>query len=258
MYSHARHRLPAKGVMTLIAINAVVLVALTLINFSLRVGGNPVNAAEWLDVPPGTGFLHRPWTLVTYMVTQTDIWHAIFNMLWLYWFGMLFQTLTSASRLMRLYILAGLAGAACYIIGSLIWPGAAGTGLEGASAAVMGVVTATACIIPDFRMNIFLLGPVKLKWIAIVTIVLFALGLTGSNAGAHIAHLGGVAAGVIYAVVRRARPLYSRPRPDRRSTISEADARAELDLLLDKVRVSGYASLTDNERRRLFELSHRV
>lgn len=259
MYKKMRHRLPAQGVMTLLAINAAVLVALTFINFGTRVSGPGGNAALWLDVPPGDGFLSRPWTLITYMVTQTDVWHAIFNMLWLYWFGSMFQTLTSPGRLVKLYAISGVAGAACYIAASLVWPSTGGAGLEGASAAVMGIVTATAFMIPDYRIRLFFIGDVKLKWVAVLTIILFTAGITGSHSGANIAHLGGVAAGAVYALWGRLRPRYRKqPGADRRESISEADARAELDTLLDKVRRSGYGSLTANERRRLFELSHRV
>ncbi|MDE5608294.1 MAG: rhomboid family intramembrane serine protease [Muribaculaceae bacterium] len=250
-------RIPS-GVMILIAINICILVVLTFVNFGLRMSGSETQAAGWLDLPAGTGFLERPWTVVTYMFTQTDIWHAIFNMLWLYWFGMMFQNLTSPGRLIRLYLIAGLAGAAAYIAGSLIWVNAAGTGLEGASAAVMGIVTATACMAPDYKLSLFLFGQVKLKWIAIVTIGLFALGLTGSNAGAHIAHFGGVAAGAGYAVTIRYRLRRKRLVKYDSASIPEADARRELDQLLDKVRRSGYGSLTAAEQRRLFELSRHV
>lgn len=249
------HRIPS-GVVILIAINIIILVVLTFVNFGMRMSGAEAEAARWLDLPAGSGFIHRPWTLITYMFTQTDIWHAIFNMLWLYWFGILLQNLTSPRRLISLYLIAGLAGAAAYIAGSFIWTSTAGAGLEGASAAVMGIVTATAFLAPDYKLHLFLFGAVRLKWIAIVTIAIFALGLTGSNAGAHIAHFGGVAAGAVYALALRYRTR--RPRNADTSYISETDARRELDALLDKVRRSGYGSLTRAEQRRLFELSRHI
>lgn len=198
-----------------------------------------------------------PWTVVTYMFTQADVWHAVFNMLWLYWFGMLLQNLTSPRTVVGLYVIAGLAGAAAYTGGSYLWPASAGTGLEGASAAVMGIVTATACIVPDYKFNLILLGQVKLKWIAIVTIALFALGLTGGKAGAHIAHLGGVVAGATFALRMRLRSR-RKSAEAKRSHITEPEARRELDSLLDKVRRSGYGSLTQAEQRRLFELSRHI
>lgn len=256
--SGIKRKLPPGGVMMLVAVNAVVIVALTLIGFFTRLSGHEVYAAAWLDVPPGTHFIERPWTLLTYMITQTDIWHAIFNMLWLYWFGVMYQNLTSPRRLVKLYIAAGLCGAAFYIAGSLVWPASAGLGLEGASAAVMGVVTATACLIPDYRMNLLLFGPVKIKWIAIVTIAIFAFGLTGNNSGAHIAHIGGVITGLAWVFVPRLKSARYKSGRSSAGALSEADARAELDALLDKVRRSGYASLTADERRRMFDLSKRV
>ncbi|MDE6832393.1 MAG: rhomboid family intramembrane serine protease, partial [Muribaculaceae bacterium] len=140
-------RIP-RGVAILIAINAGILVALTFANFVLRLSGGEAQAARWLDLPPGGGVVERPWSVVTYMFTQTDVWHAVFNMLWLYWFGMILQNLTSPRRLVKVYLIAGLAGAASYIAWSFILTEGAGAGLEGASAAVMGIVTATACLVP--------------------------------------------------------------------------------------------------------------
>lgn len=252
-----RRKIPL-GVLLLVAVNVAVLVVLTLISFVTRLNGHEVYGAAWLDLPAGLHFVERPWTLLTYMFTQTDIWHAVFNMLWLYWFGLMYQNLTSPWRLIKLYIAAGLCGALCYIAGSELWPDACGAWLEGASAAVMGVVTATACLIPDYRMYLFLLGPVKIKWIAIVTIAIFAAGLTGSNAGAHIAHLGGVAAGAAWVYLPRLKSRGKKAAPAGHCRGSELDARAELDAILDKVRRSGYGSLTADERRRLLELSKRV
>ena len=34
--------------------------------------------------------LYKPWTLVTYMFSQQEFFHFLFNMLWLYWLGQIF------------------------------------------------------------------------------------------------------------------------------------------------------------------------
>lgn len=261
MASRFVNRLTAKSLIILLALNAIVLVAVTAVNFGTSLGPGRINAAAWLDLPATGGVIHRPWTLLTYMVTQTDVWQAIFNMLWLYWFGSIFQTLTSPGRLLSLYVIGGLSGGLCYIAGTLLWPSTAGAGLEGASAAVMAIVTATACLSPNFSLRFFIIGNVRLKWIALITIAIFAFGLTGNNAGAHIAHLGGVAAGAVYALAGRMRAARGRRRPAPAMTprsMTEAEARARLDAILDKVRTSGYASLTAQERKLLFELSHKI
>lgn len=256
-FSDGRHNHYFQGVLLLVIVNVTVLAGLTLISFVTRINGHEVYPAAWLDVPPGTLLLNRPWTPLTYMFTQTDIWHAIFNMLWLYWFGLIYQNLTTPRKTVGLYIASGLAGAAVYIIGSIVWPRTGGAGLEGASAAVMGVVTATACMVPDFKIRLFILGPVKIKWIAIVTIAIFAIGLSGNNAGAHLAHFGGVAMGATLVLIPRFKSRSHRTVATPNG-LSDADARALLDSLLDKVRRSGYGSLSREERRQLVELSKKV
>ena len=55
-------------------------------------------------------FLARPWTIATYMFTSYGVWHLLFNMLTLYWFGQRFQTLFTNSQLRGIYILGALAG----------------------------------------------------------------------------------------------------------------------------------------------------
>ncbi|MDE6086691.1 MAG: rhomboid family intramembrane serine protease, partial [Muribaculaceae bacterium] len=218
--------------------------------------GNVNLATMFLDMPGGTNVITRPWTVVTYMFTQSDVMHCLFNMLWLYLFGVLWERFSSGRKLLYLYLTGGLGGALIFFISTITTNGSP-VYLEGASAAVMGIVAATAIMIPDFKINLFLLGAVKLKWVAIVSIVFFALSASGHTATAHWAHLGGVIGGSCFALWLKY--VHLRPNISRNTRpISSTRARAELDELLDKVRVSGYGSLTANERRRLFELSHRV
>ncbi|MBD5180386.1 MAG: rhomboid family intramembrane serine protease [Bacteroidales bacterium] len=240
----------------LVIINVVVLLGVTLCAFISRIGGGSLNLATLLlDMPGGLKAVMKPWTVITYMFTQTDVMHCLFNMLWLYWFGVLWERFSSGRHLLQLYFLSGLGGAIAFFLMS-ITNGGSGMYLEGASAAVMGIVAATAIMIPNVKLNLFLFGAVKLKWIAIISIVFFALGASGHTATAHWAHLGGAVAGAAYAMWLKY--IHLKPRITHKVPSNSARAREELDELLDKVRVSGYGSLTANERRRLFELSHRV
>ncbi len=229
----------------LILINILVLVVVTVVNAVA-----PFNIAQaLLGLPAGWGVILRPWTLITYMFTQTDVLQAVFNMLWFYWFGTMLEHISSRRRLLTVYILSGIGGGMLFMLAS-----AQGQGLEGASSAVMGVVALVACSIPNHRINLFLLGEVKVKWIGLVTILIFSFG--GGSVATNMAHAGGVIVGLLiaaYSYLRRPRykSVYGRG-------ISTSQAREELDMLLDKVKRSGYNSLTANERRRLIELSHRI
>lgn len=254
---------------------------------------------EWIDSILGWSvevpsdlrlLLLRPWVLLTYMFAQYEVWHALFNMLLFYWFATIFLNIASSRRLWTLYISSGLAGALCFIVFSNIFPGFSGhTGwLIGSSAAVLGVITATSLLCPDFSMMLFFIGEVKLKWVGLATILLtLAGGISGGNYGGNLAHVGGIIAGVIYAfslhrsftpsfLRRRSkqpvsfgpsiappftprRPVAStyRQQPPQTTPTNKEDIE-KLDAILDKIKVSGYAALSPSERKILFEVSSRI
>ncbi len=236
----------------------------------------------WLELPSYTArFIVRPWTLVTYMFTQWDVMHILFNLLWLYWFGTLFTMAATPRQLLALYILGGLGGGLLFMLGYNLLPHFRFVNgvLIGSSASVMAIVTATAIMMPDFRMNLLLFGSVRLKWIAIATIVLVLIGVTGANAGGEMAHIGGMAVGAAWALGMRRGRDFTRPvcrlfdrianirvkptrpvpphRRDNRSGLSDTD-RATLDAILEKVKKSGYTALTPEEKRLLFDISRNI
>lgn len=205
--------------------------------------------------------MSRPWTPLTYMFTHYEVMHLIFNMLWLYWFGTLLLTVFSGTRLMAVYLTGGLAGAATYLLFGLTASLTAPHSMVGASAAVLAVVAATAVALPRLRINLMLIGPVEVRWIALAIVALDAAAIGGTSIGAHIAHLAGAAAGVLFMIMIRrtatSRPGTVRHRPENTSGRVGTDDRKQLDMLLDKIRISGYASLTAEERRTLFEISRK-
>lgn len=285
----------ATMLMKIVVINIAVFLVLNIISIVMIFAGEESGrfiVEQWVAMPGNFGRLARhAWTPLSYMFSQIEPLHLIFNMLWLYWFGIVFHLLSTPKRMIGLYLLGGLGGAALYLLAVNTIPYFAGHGglLIGSSASVIAIVTATAIMAPDYRMNLLFLGAVSLKWIAIVTIGIDLLSVTGSNAGGHIAHLGGAAVGAIFALglkrghditaplnslidaivnlFRRrpkVRPAHFRasgapsaPRPKAPSAASAAD-QAELDNILDKIKKSGYSSLTADERARLFDVSRRI
>ena len=285
----------ATMLMKIVVINIAVFLVLNIISIVMIFAGEESGrfiVEQWVAMPGNFGRLARhAWTPLSYMFSQIEPLHLIFNMLWLYWFGIVFQLMSTPKRMIGLYLLGGLGGAALYLLAVNTVPYFAGHGglLIGSSASVIAIVTATAIMAPDYRMNLPFLGAVSLKWIAIVTIGIDLLSVTGSNAGGHIAHLGGAAVGAIFALglkrghditaplnslidaivnLFRRRPKVrparfrasgapSAPRPKAPSAASAAD-QAELDNILDKIKKSGYSSLTADERARLFDVSRRI
>lgn len=262
--------------MKIVWVNVAIFILLRLAAIVCVFSGNP----DYIDVvlgqvelPSSLGvFITRPWTLVTYMFAQYDLLHVVFNMLWLYWFGTMFMMISQPRRLLTLYLCGGLAGALFYMIGYMVLPMFQWSygSLIGSSASVIAIVTAVAILMPHFKMHLLLIGSVSVKWIAIVTIVLVLIGVTGSNAGGEIAHIGGVIAGVCYALwvkkgynltlrfARRHSGTASRQADSGSRSGLTPDERAQLDAILDKIKKSGYSSLTASERDRLFSVSRKI
>ena len=154
---------------------------------------------RFLSVPSSMNtLLYRPWTLFTYMFTHRELLHILVNMLWLYWFGMIFLEYFDQKKLVAVYILGGLAGAITYVASYNIFPAFAtvvedSIPLLGASASVMAIVIAIAAYVPDYTVTLFLFGRIKIKYIAIVIFILTSVLDFSVNSGGKLAHIGGCA-----------------------------------------------------------------
>lgn len=280
----------------LIYINSAVFVTLLLCKVVLTLFNQSIGTwVQWLELPASVERLAvQPWTLVTYMFMHADVLHILFNMLWLYWFGMIFLQFFSARHLRGLYVFGGLCGGVLYITAFHVFPYfrpmVPYAFMLGASASVLAIVTAAAYREPNYVIRLLFFGNVRLKYLALIMVATDLLFLTSDNAGGHIAHLGGALAGLWFAASLRKgtdltawinktidflaslfRPQTFRRRKPKmkvnhygngRSQDYDYNARRkaqndEIDRILDKLKRSGYESLTTEEKKRLFDASQR-
>lgn len=269
----------------IIYINLAVFVIYNLIRAIYFIGGAPIgnSLAQYIAVPAETsGLISRPWTIFTYMFFHEEFLHILFNMLWLYWFGMFFLEYMSQRKLVGIYIMGGLAGAALYILAfnllpvfSNILPMAFALG---ASASVLAIVVAISTLMPNLSINLLFIGSVKLKYLALFSVLLDIISIPVSNPGGHIAHLGGALFGYLYIVFSRqgidlVKPITwifdiisrkRQPRSHLKVNYRKADTdfdynkrkveqHASIDKILDKIAKSGYDSLTKEEKDTLFK-----
>lgn len=272
----------------LIYINLAVFLAYNIIRVFFFLGGSSFGSelSKYLAVPAYLPNLaSRPWTIVTYMFFHEGFIHILFNLLWLYWLGRIFLSFMSERKLLGVYIMGGLSGALLYILFYNVFP-VFGNVLPvsyalGASASVLAVVFAAATYAPNLTLNLMFIGPVKLKYIAAFMVVLDIIGIAGSNAGGHIAHLGGALFGYLFIYflkqgVDLGKPVYwladvftesqasqrrKRMKVDYRKTSDDieynklkAEKQAEIDRILDKISKAGYDSLTAEEKKTLFQM----
>ncbi|MCM1369938.1 MAG: rhomboid family intramembrane serine protease [Candidatus Amulumruptor caecigallinarius] len=226
--------------------------------------GVHADVASFLALPGNPeSLIRRFWTPFTYMFTQTSPLHLLFNMLWLLWFGRMIFDVRPDRWIALTYLGGGLAGAVCYIFASLL-PGWGSVALLGSSSAVLAVMTAAAALMPSRRLMLFLFGEVKLKWLALAAVALCMFG--GSSFAAVAAHAGGVAFGLCRGLVSKRGRLNLRankPKIKVRKTLNVMKAARQndtqrLDELLDKIRISGFDSLSEKEKNELNYISSRL
>jgi len=244
---------------------------------------------SWLSVPAHpSALLFRPWTIITYMFLHVDLIHILVNILYLYWFGRIFLNYFNPRQLLGVYFMGGIAGAALYILSYNIFPGlnsvAPSAVMMGASASVMAILFSAARYTPNLKVHLMFLGSVKLMHIALIMLVLDLISISNmSNTGGHLAHIGGALFGVFYASrlqkgkdttlrfnrwMDKVATLFSRknhmkvthsskkrPMSDMEYNSRKNNNQHNVDRILDKIKSKGYDSLSDEEKRTLFDAS---
>ncbi|GAB3637446.1 rhomboid family intramembrane serine protease [Hymenobacter arcticus] len=236
----------------------------------------------------GWVLLRHPWTLLTYAFVHEGFLHILFNMLNLYWFGQIIREYLGDRRLVSIYVLGALAGAVLFLLAYNFLPALqpmVGQPVLGASASVTAIIVAAATLLPDYTFMLFILGPVKIKWIALVVVLISIAGINGGNAGGEITHLGGALLGFIFIkqmnagrdlgqpvvatgawlgrLFQRSPAMQVTHRGAASATRPAAAGKAgpsathpeEVDLILDKISRSGYESLSKDEKQKLFRAS---
>jgi membrane associated rhomboid family serine protease len=288
-------RRPDNGVIQLILINLAVFLALLLLKVISTWGGFRVfydSVLLQLMMPASAEkFILKPWTLLTYFFLHEGLFHILFNLLFLYWFGRIIKEYLGSAKVVSLYVLGGIMGGLTYLILYNFMPYFSGvvdkSVMLGASAGVYAVVVGAATFMPNYTIMLIFLGPVRIKYIALFYVILSFAQSTGENAGGEIAHLGGALIGFVYmrqfqkgndigAWVHSVLGFFqsfftSRPKmkvhasektasssyksPSGQGAKSDKPNQAEIDAILDKISQSGYESLSKDEKQKLFNAS---
>nr|WP_319400441.1 rhomboid family intramembrane serine protease [uncultured Carboxylicivirga sp.] len=272
----------------LIYINIAVFVTIRLLQafVTLSTGSMEYPLLQWVSVPSDPmELLWKPWTIVTYMFVHYDFLHILFNMLWLYWFGRIFLEFLNPRQLLGVYFLGGITGAIIYLLAYNLLPGLYGyqpnSILLGASASVMALLFTMARLQGNHKIYLLFFGPVPLKYLAIGSLVLDLINISAlSNTGGHLAHIGGALFGYLYAgwldqgkdvtlhfnrfmdkvastFTRKSqmKVTHRRPLTDMEYNKKKVHNQHEVDRILEKIKSSGYNSLTSNEKKTLFDAS---
>lgn len=307
MYDNFQYRRKSTGeILHDIFLGKNMLSRLILINTVILILANITSLVSWLSTgnmpqlsPLGTlmalpsslgELVTKPWTIFTYMFLHEAFFHWFFNMLVLYFAGLLFMEYLSQRKLLITYIIGGLVGAGFFVLAFNIFPAFASVKsisvALGASASILAILVAISTYVPDYNVHLFLIGRIKLKYIAIVLVILDVISIQTSDPGGHIAHLGGALWGFIYGFsLRRGtdfyrifdnwkfpelslkkrkyqkfstiRPESGRPMTDEEYNKNRAVTQEEIDKILEKISKSGYSSLSKAEKDLLFRSSNK-
>lgn len=278
------YKFKAAGIVVqLIVINVLIFLCVYLGAFFF--GKAPYDITSWIVLPDAfTEFIIQPWSFITYAFVHYGIFHLLFNMLWLYWFGPFILNLFSTKRFITIYLLGAISGGILYVAAYNLFPVFAGTRgyLLGASAAIRAIVIFIAAYTPQTQLRLFIWN-IKLWHIAAVLIGLDLIQLpTSGNAGGLIAHLGGALFGYLYATQlkkgndigkwfenimeyfitkktkKKTTPFRKVHKNTNASNVkktsnTKSDNQKKVDAILDKIGKSGYESLTKSEKDFLFK-----
>lgn len=241
---------------------------------------------DWLQLDSRQVLHGQVWRLLTYAFChdRTSIWHIVFNMVGLFWFGTTLESMYGPREFTLFYlaaaVISGLANVLIDVYTGNVIPAI------GASGAVMAVLMLFTIHYPRYTIRIFWFIPVEMRWLVVLYVlfdlhpVLLALaGDRGISGVAHAAHLGGLAFGFVYwrfnlnleryaDLLTGSRKRWRFRRPALR-VYKESAGEAEplrsrsnpledqVDAILQKIHEHGQDSLTDYERLALQRASER-
>ena len=237
-----------------------------------------LSVVDFFDISPLLSeLLYKPWSLITYGFFHADLWHLISNMIIFYFSGRVVLDLFGKDKFVKIFIIGLLSGSITYVLSYNIFP--VFTGLKpsmiGASAGVMAVFIFLASYNPNYTFRLIVFD-IKIIYLALILIAMDLIQIPIGNSGGHLAHLGGAAWGYYYCVqVKQGNDTgqwvirfmeYLKELSFKKSNVKKVYKRKnyksspktsvdqqKIDLILDKISVSGYDSLTKSEKNILFK-----
>jgi membrane associated rhomboid family serine protease len=236
-------------------------------------------------MPLGQGF--ELWQLFTYLFMHAGLSHLFFNMLALWMFGMELENTWGSRKFFTYYLVCGIGAGLSNILIAPLFTTVGPT--IGASGAIYGVLLAFGLMFPDRLIFVYFFVPLKAKYFVVLYMVIEFVSVSSTDGIAHFAHIGGAVVGLIYLLADGFR--FSMPQSPRRPTnpfsgwsaprrspgeyenVTEAQVydikdyqrkeeaqvtQQRIDEILDKISKAGYQSLSDEEKKMLFEASKKL
>ena len=286
LFEELKHQL-SNGSMTnrLVIINICVFLCIHLLLAIGKINGS-YNIVEWvqniftLDATL-MGSLTKPWGFLTSIFSHFGLMHIIYNLIFLYFAGNLFERYFNARMLLTIYLFGGLTGGLAEVLSATFFFPYNFHMVLGASGSIMAIFAALAYYSPNTKVYLFGILPIRLF---ILALFFFAKDLIGigdaADNTAHFAHLGGALFGVmamqnlntpkniltkldnILSSIQNGIKKFSstkvyekKVKTDEEYNYEKKKKQDKTDQILDKISKSGYDSLTKEEKDFLFNQS---
>ena len=266
-------------VKALLAINIIVFLA-QLFSTPPRGGSSPIQL--WLGLDWGHLTSGQIWRLLTYSFchSTTQLFHIIFNMLGLVFFGRPMERVYGSAEFLAFYLVSAVIGGIAFVLVNLVIgpPGM----VIGASAATLATLVLFAFHYPRQEVLLAFVLPVQIRWVVLFIIAADLLRALSARAGVDVgvafaAHLGGIAFAILYWKSNlRLAPWFHKVSPVRpksgsgggrkpkqkKSDFSTAgrskvEIDRQVDALLQKISDKGFQSLSEKEKKFLEKASDR-
>ncbi len=286
----------ASVIVKIIMINAFVFIVSNVLSTLGFLGQVSFDLEEYFYFPADINLYYlRFWSIFTYIFFHRDLFHLLFNMMWLYFFGNIFLNIHTTKRFVNLYVLGAIFGALLYMFAYTVLPVfvASSSALRGASAAVSAVMVAATLQVPN-KLVRFMFIPVNLKlwWITLGFLIMDFVRIQSGNSGGHIAHLGGALIGYVYMVqlqkgndiglpiekfidwcvtlfrgaekkntfrkVYRNKSKKATKKKSKDTIHSKSEHQKTVDAILEKISKNGYESLSKKEKEMLFKSGNKL
>ncbi|MCX8057132.1 MAG: rhomboid family intramembrane serine protease [Ignavibacteria bacterium] len=233
-------------------------------------------------MPLGEGF--KPWQLITFQFMHGSFSHILFNMLYMWMFGTELENLWGSKKFLIYYLTCGIGAGLTQLFLAPIFEHSVGPTV-GASGGIYGLLMAFAIYFPRRPIYLYFFIPIPAMYLIGFMILLEFFSVGDLSLTAHLAHIGGALIGLIYILVEknfnwsldsaidklfygRSFKSYSSYKSkyqdveyyeieEEQKSTDDFD-QEEIDRILDKISKYGYQSLTEKEKRTLFEASKKL
>lgn len=286
------------AVVSLIIFNLIVFTTLFglyliyLVTYDTADAAKPVFISQLLgnlNVPADPAvFIYKPWTLLSFMFTHTHLnfFRLFANMLWLWSFGYIFQSIAGSSRVIPVYLYSGFIAAVVFVSSYPLFETNLAPEMTGAAASIVGLCVAATVMSPGYRLFPMLGNGIPL-WVLSVVFLIIDLGTVSMSMNLLMAHLAAGLMGYAYATLLRngkdigewmnrfgnwSLDLFN---PEKKYSSREKQTlyykakkqpfikkpnltQQKLDEILDKINQKGYDTLTEEEKEFLKKASEQL